>query len=151
MSEEKRTPQLDPSRFRLAEQVRRVWVMTVEAGLTQDQVSSPAFLAHVAAKCQPYDRIEARADDDSLFAELLVVSVAHATAVVRVLRWEDLEGAADDPGEAPTGYRVEWKGPHKKHCVIRDADSAIVHEGAASKADARVWLENHLKVIRKAA
>lgn len=150
MSDEKPQPRLDPNRFHPAEHQRNIWAVTVEAGLTREEVTNEAFLAHVAAKCNRYDRIEVRSDDDSFFAELLVTSKGHASLGVHVLSWESLVGAEVE-GDAPTGYRVEWKGPHKKHCVIRESDNAIVHEGAARKADARFWLDEHLKVIRKAA
>lgn len=146
--------QLEERRFQLAEQARNTWAITVEGGEhrpSKDEILSGAFLAHVATRLRPYDRIEVRCDDDSFFAELLVLSTGHAVARTAVLSWTALTAIDDAAADEISGYKIEKKGPHKQWCVIRESDKAYIHEGAVSREAARFWLVEHLKTFRKAA
>lgn len=150
----KPNPQLDADRFKTAEHERNVWTATVEPGITREQITNSAFWSHMAAKLRPYDQIEVRCDDGRFFGQLLVMSAERTWAKVRVLAWHDFtrdvtqaQPKKDDPDAPPVNYKVEWKGPHKKWCVIRLSDSTMVHEEAASKEDAQRWLDGHLRVV----
>jgi hypothetical protein len=48
-------------------------------------------------------------------------------------------------------HKVEWKGPQRKHVVVRLADGAVIQEGIAEKSAANVWLENYLKTTTATA
>lgn len=155
MENEKATPQLSGDRFKLAEHERNVWSITVEEGITRAQIIDPAFLAHVGAKLRPYDQIEVRCDDGTMYARLMVLQADRTWARVHVMEWHDLttRDVALSQSEAPTpqvdrqqGYEVAWKGPHKKWCVIRKLDSQYVREEEETKANAAKWLEDWLKV-----
>ena len=142
-------PQLDPSRFHLAEAERMPYAITVEQGVTKRHITDPAFLAHVAARLRPYDKIEVRCDDGSFYAELLVLTAERTYARVHLLAWHDLttkDVTQTQAAIAQPGYTVEWKGPHRKWCVIRTQDASIVHEQAPGKHEASVWLHEFLKV-----
>lgn len=161
--------QMAADRFKLAEHERNVHSITIEEGVTRAQLINPAFLAHVAAKLRPYDQIEVRCDDGTLFAKLLVLQAERTWARVHVLEWHNLttrdvslsqvgeqakSGAADkaagpDPARAlmpEDDYLVQWKGPHKKWCVIRKADGAYMREAEPDKAAATTWLLDWIKV-----
>jgi hypothetical protein len=155
------TPQLASERFKLAEHERNIHSITVEEGITRAQIIDPAFLAHVAAKLRPYDRVEVRCDDGALFATLLVLQAERTWARVHVLEWHNLTtrdvsltqtGETDQPvaaGPAPNKeqeYEIAYKGPHKKWSVIRLTDGAYMREGEESKAAASHWLAEWLRV-----
>ena len=157
---EKATPQLPAERFKLAEHERNVHIITIEEGITRAQLLDPAFLAHVAPKLRPYDQIEIRCDDGTLFARALVLQAERTWARLHILDWHDLttrdvsltkaakgeqkdETAALNPADA---YQVVLKGPHKKWCVIRKADGGYMREGETTKDAAKTWLDDWLKV-----
>lgn len=155
MEETKATPQLDASRFKLAEHENINYVIDVEPGITRQHVLDPAFYAQFSSKLRPYDRIAVRCDDGSLYAELLVLNAERTWARVHVLSWHDLttrdvslsQAEAKEHVDAtkiPTpAHRVEWKGPHHKWSVIRNTDDAYVHEGDAAREDADLWMREH--------
>lgn len=149
-------PQLEASRFGLAEHQRNVHICTIEHGITRREVINPAFFAHVAPKCRPYDEIIVNCDDGTLYARLLVLQAERTWIMVHVLEWHDLttkdvalsktEKLAEAANPAAE-FEVKHRGPHLKWCVIRKADSQPVREKEETKKDAQNWLDEYLKVI----
>lgn len=144
--------QLINPRLQLAEHARNVHVASIEPGLTLEDVQDPAFFAHVAKRMRECDHIEVRTDDKAWFAELFVVEVGQMFVKTALLRYVELSGgakvkSADKPTQsdaAPAaGFATVWKGPHKRFCVVRESDKAIVHENAATKEDGDAWIAQH--------
>lgn len=153
---DKATPQLDAARFGLAEHQRNVHLCTIEEGVDRQAVQEPAFFAHVATRCRPYDEIIVRRDDGAIFARLLVLQAERTWLRTFVLEWHELTtkdvaqtqtAMADKAAEVLAQFDIKHKGPHKKWCVIRKQDAAIVREGEESKTSANTWLSEYLKVI----
>lgn len=138
-----------PTRLREAEAERHVWTHTVPAGITFEEVQRPDYWSHVANLLRPCSRIEVLSEDMSWFAELIVLDADRLWAKVAPLRFVEL-ASKDVPAEiAASGYEVAYKGPEKKHCVIRLSDKAIVQEGIAKKVDAEAWITQHLQTIAR--
>jgi len=139
-------------RFKDAAYERNVWQASIENGVAFDEVVKPEFWAHVAARLKPNDHIEVVAENGEYFGELLVIESGRLWAKVAVLRFVELS-AAEVPAallaSAASGYKVEYKGPTLKHVVIRLSDNEIVHEGIARKADAELWVNEHLKTLAR--
>lgn len=150
--------QLDAARFQQADVVRETWAVTVEQGVTRADILNPAFWSHIAYKLRPYARIEVRCDDGSMFADLVVLNSERTWARVYVLSWADLTTKdvsqsqsaqavqAASSAEPEKAFRVEYKGPHKRFCVIRNADNSYVRENEATKLDAQAWLIDYERV-----
>lgn len=153
-------PQLDASRFHIAEQERTVFICTVEAGVTRKQMMDPIYWAHVAARwLRPYAEIIVRQDDGKLYARFLVLKAERTYAQVYCLEWHDLTtrdvSLTQDEAKAVENlvppakqFEVKYMGPHKKWSVIR-ADSkppAYLRDGEATEEAARTWLNEYLKV-----
>lgn len=137
---------LSTARMKAAEYERREYVVTVEHGVTIEDVQKPAFWQHVAAKLRPWDHIEVRADDESFYAELLVRSMGKGWAVVSLLSHVEL--AKKEPEAEPgADFLVKWGGPHNKHQVIRVADNVLMSKGHGSAADAHTWIAEHRKAL----
>ena len=159
-SKPKAQPQLEPSRFHLAEHQRNVYVATVEGGIARADMLAPEFWSHIAAKLRPYDEIVVYCDDGSLYARMLVLNSERTWARMHVLQWEDLttrdvslsKGApaakAASPEVEKALFRVEYKGKHKQWCVIRENTNPpeYIREQEVSKANANLWLAEYLKV-----
>jgi len=138
-----------PTRLREAANERSVWQYVADNGITFEDVQKPDFWAHVGRMLKPNDRIEVVAEDFSWFAELIVLAADRLWAKVGVLRYVELTGKSDG-AEAPSpDYEVAYKGPTKKHCVIRKADNQIVQEGIALKTDAEAWVREHVKALAR--
>ena len=143
-----------PGRVKLAESARNHWVVTVEQGTTREEILKPEFWALVGKTFRPYDRVEVRSDDGTFFSEYLVLSADRAWAKVHELRWVPL-GTSDvsltlaAQAEHRQRFKVEWRGPHLKHCVERKDGANVerLKDGFADKAEAQAWLEGHLKTI----
>lgn len=118
--------QVNPARMKGAEYERTLWVVTAEAGTTREDLLQPSYWAHVAGQLKAYDRLEVRADDDTFYAEYLVLGVSHVSAKVWELNWQAL--SKSDLPESGL-YRVDWGGPHNKWVIIRVADGAKIEVG----------------------
>jgi hypothetical protein len=135
---------LNPQRMGLAEHLRQDWVVNAEEGTTISEVLDPQYWSHMAAVIQPYARIEVRLETGEWVAELMVVNVGRNWAQVSLLVKHDLEARSENP--VALKHKVEWKGPQKKHVVIRIADSMILQEGFSEKSKAIEWMVNHEQV-----
>ena len=117
----------------LAEHVRQIYRVIADEGLTVEDIKRPDYWVHVAARLRPGDRIEVEAEDGLWFAELYVRAASRMEAIVDVLRVCPL-GPDGKPAEvAESLYRVQFKGPKKLHCIIRNSDDVIVTEGISTK------------------
>jgi hypothetical protein len=133
-------PGLMPHRGRLAQSERNVWRYYPEPNHTLDQVLDPAYWAHVSRQHRVGDKIEVFWEDGSAYAELLIVSCGKDYSKVQLLSFHPLtEKAVKQDGK----FEIQWKGPVKKHCVVRTSDSAVIHEGLQTKAEGEAWLESN--------
>lgn len=138
-------PRLPVGRYKEQEFVRTIWIVTAEEGTTRKHLSHPDFWANPAQRMKAYDRIEVRCDDNSFFAEYLVVDVGRGFAVVKELLFVALEAVEEQPESDE--YEVKQKGPHIKWCVIRKSDGEKLVQGLSKKSEANTWLSNYLKTI----
>jgi len=148
MAEEgKRAGALHPMRMRVAEYERTVYVADIEYGVSLDEILEPGFWAHVATKLPPYTQIEARSEDGSWLAYLIVTGSDRTWARVAVDRVVNLTTREVSETQATTQHEVRWKGPAMKYAVVRLADDAIVLSGFRQRGDASRALEEHERVI----
>lgn len=147
MPDEAKKPivQINPMRVKLAEVDRQDWVATAEMGTTLEQIIEPSYWAHMASKLKPYDHIEVRVDDGIWLAQLLVKEAGRNWAAVLMLQSYKLE-TADVAQTRSSKYKIDWKGPHLKFCVIRLEDGERLQE-QMTKRDAQVWLENYERTV----
>ena len=137
---------LQPQRMGLAEHLRQSWVVDAEEGTTISEVLNPQYWAHMAAEMQPFARIEVRLETGEWVADLMCINVGRNWAQVNLLQKYDLEERSENP--VSQTHKVEWKGPHKKHCVIRIADSSVLQDGFSEKVKAIEWMVNHEKATQ---
>lgn len=131
---------LEVGRFELAEYKRRHFYAVAEQGVTLEVLKDPAYWANYGAQMTPWSIVEVHTEDGTLWAELLVLACGRAWAKMHVLRHVSLSTADVERSqvESMVTHRYEWKGPNKRHCIIR-SDGEIMHEGAQTKADALAW------------
>lgn len=139
-----------PARFQLAEHARNVYVITVEENQKKEDVMNPDYWAHIAGKLRQYDEIMVRSDVGAFYGHLLVVACERTWAKTAVLSWVVLEEGNVSEQE-PTDYRVEYKGPYKKFCVIRVEDSALLKDEIQTKKEANQWVEDYRITVGKKA
>lgn len=138
---------LQEKHFKNAEYERTVWQAVIEPGISFDEVMKPQFWAHIAAKLVPNARIEVLSETGEYFAELLVMSCDRTWAKVALLRFVELSAPAGNVEIEAAGYKIEWKGPTRKHVVIRLADNEIIKDELPRKADAELWVREHAKAM----
>lgn len=139
--------QLTPKRIHDAEHARRQWTAVVPEGTTIEDIKEPSYWAHVSNRVKQMDRIEIFCEDAAWWAEVLVVESLRAAAKVAVLNHLVLSKEEISVIEADPEYEVAYKGPVKKHCIIRLSDKVIVKEGIALKDDAIRELKGYLKAL----
>ena len=149
-AQERELRQLNPSRMKGAEYERDIHVVTPDEGTQPEDMLDPAYWAHVASKLRPWNRIEARANDGSWYAECLVLDASRNWAKIKILNVWNLTTAdvSQTQSEVLIAYEVRHRGPHNKWSVIRMADSACIHEFEDTELGARTWLTNHLKAMK---
>lgn len=149
MAEDNSNAKLDRARFHLAEHHRQDYVAIIPQGMQPQDLENASYWSVVSNICRPFGRIEARAEDGSWIAELVITEVGRQFVRVKILQLYTL--SAVEPAGEETGdqnYEVLWRGQHHKFCVKRLADNEIVHTGEATKDGARGWLREHLKALR---
>ena len=144
MSETKRANILSPARIGLADAKRQDWVVDAEEGTTVSDVLDPVYWSHVSASMQPYDRIDVRLETGEWLLELIVMGVGRNWAKTFLAAKHELQPVDDAPPSVK--HKVEWKGPHLKHCVIRLADGEVIAKGMSEKTEAIAWMANHERV-----
>ena len=143
---ERRSPIIHPTRMKLAENERRDWIVNAELAHTIDDLTNPAYWAHMAAQLTPYDHIEVRAEDGAWIANLIVIQVDRSWAKMMLVSQYNLLETEAMPS-AIAQHKVEWKGPQHRFAVIRLADQVSVRGGFQTKDEASAWMREHEKVI----
>lgn len=143
-TESKREVSLMPTRLSLAEHWRRDFCVNAEEGTLPADIVNPAYWSHVAAQLQQFDRIDVREETGAWLAELIVVDAGRNYAKVFMAKCHIFQDIDKMPAPAAK-HRVEWKGPQRRHSVIRIADGQVLQEGFPDKSAASAWLENYEK------
>ena len=139
---DKRVVILNPQRRHLVEAARQDWVVDAEEGTTIDDVLEPAYWSHVAAEFSDLDHVEVRIETGEWIVELTVLQHDRNWAKM-FLRQKYLIQDAMVASTPTAKHRVEYKGPHLKHCVVRIADSEVIEKGIATKVDADRWMRDY--------
>lgn len=140
------TPTLSAVGLSVAEYKRVVWYCEAVEGVTLDDVLKTEYWAHVAARLQPFNRIEVVAYDGSWMADLIVLASGRTAAKVKVLSHHELAGGFADLSSVNTTHKVLHRGP-RKWSVIRLSDNAIIKEDIANREDAERALGDYLKAL----
>lgn len=129
-------------RLQISDEMRQRYRINVEIGGSIADVLDRAYWVHVARALQPGDIIEAKAEDNGWYAEILVIDVIKTATGVCIpsfalLFHVDLESA--DKTQATESYHAEFKGA-AKFVIIRDSDKAMIERDIPTKekAEARV-------------
>jgi hypothetical protein len=144
---EKKVPARKPATLKDATFERNCWQIAVDPGTALADVLKPDFWAHVGRSLKPCDHIEVIAEDFSWFAELIVLEADRTWAKVAALRFVELQGQSVQTPDAE--YEITFKGPDKKHCVVRKSDKKIMVQGIALKVDAETWIREHQKTLAR--
>lgn len=145
MSEVKERPlvQIIPARCKLADAVRTTHVITVEDASHPEDFLKPEFYSLVARDFVIGGHVEIIDDQMTFFGEYLITACDSTWAKVYPLREVKLVASKEMPVLAD--FSIEYKGPHRKFCVIRLTDKVIVHEGFQDRASANIWLIGYAK------
>ncbi len=136
-------PRLTPDRIKGAEFARVVYAITPAAGTEVEHLFKPEYWAHVANKLQPHSRIEAISEENTWFAELLVISSGPSWAKVRLLRYAQLEDTFVGETTSENLYEVTWGGVKARFRVVRKSDKVVIKEGFTTKIEAHKWMQDY--------
>jgi len=115
---------------------------------TIEDLKKPEYWAAVAGKLRPWNHIEVYAEDGTWYAELLVLAVERAHAVVHVLRHVQLRTSDVVFTELAGSAKYEVRHtPSLRWHIIRKTDGHIVKDGMALRDDALFALQEHLKAV----
>lgn len=152
-AQQKKLEAIDSSRFSEASFKRAEYLVTAPAGMEPGDLLDPMVWAHVAAQLQPWCRIEARANDGTWFAELLVLEASRNWARVHILHAYNLTTSDVSQSLAAAGqlmpYEILHRGPHSQWSVIRKLDRSVMHEGEATQQGAINWLRDRMVAERR--
>jgi hypothetical protein len=135
-------PALHPRFIQLAEHARTVYCATIPAGVEVEDIVDPKFWAHFSSKLRPCDRIEAFAEDNSYFVELLVLSASNTDAHVIVLNKKKIDFVHKGEADLLRDYEVSHT-PATQWRVLRKSDRREMSSGHATRHDAVSWVATH--------
>lgn len=144
----RRVQELNPAngRFETGDFLRVLYVVTPHENTGPEDLLKPEYWVNVAEKFKPFDKVEARADDGSWYAEYLVLETSRKWTRMHMLASHNLTTQDVSLTQSKLQeFAVEFKGPHRKHCVIRLSDQEIIHEGESTKSGAHAWLAERIK------
>lgn len=118
------------------------WDAVIAADHTLKDVMNPAYWAHHATKFQNGDIVSVYTEDESNYGRFIVTGCSRTHVNLHKLEWHQLSTTESATSEE---YAYAWKGPTKRHCVIRKSDSVIVQEALPTKEDAIKWIASSAK------
>jgi hypothetical protein len=142
--------QITADRMRLAEVERQEWCVNAYFGTTVEHVLQPGYWANMASKMKPYDHVEVRVDDSTWLAHLLVLEAGRNWARVMVLAKWRLDGADVAQSIVAEEFKIEFKGPQLKWCVIRKRDAAYMSQQHRERSQAEDWLRSYERTLNVA-
>lgn len=142
----KREAVLVRQRMGLAEHKRQDWVIDAEQGTLPDDVMKTEYWAHVAAEFSQWDTVEVREESGAWIMKLRITACDRNWARMYAEAFYDLSKVSTLAPDDAVKYHVVFRGSHKKHCVVRISDGALLQEGFQTKALAEEWLRNHERV-----
>lgn len=136
---------LDTARFKPTDYEVTDFSVTVPFGVEIEDVLTPEYFGNVAPRLTPYSKIRVRTDDGSWYAELLVLSVGRVWAKTFPLIYEKLTTSDVEITESDRSdkYKVMFRGPHLKWCVIHKEDGSALREQMDTKREAINWLSEY--------
>lgn len=149
------TPSLGPGALEGSEFVRQHWCAKIAQGVRFEELLRPEFWAHHAYRLSPWDKIEARAEDGTWYAEFIVADCSRNWARVMPIlgpvrmttQDQSMTQASNlEVEEEKKKYRTQHRGAHK-WCIVRIADSAVLEQGIQDKVEAEKQLD---ELARKA-
>jgi hypothetical protein len=114
------------SDFNLSKAAKNTWFISLQDGLTKEDLLNPSFYAHVAEKIRPQDTIEVVSKGNTFYAELFVLSSDKNSVKVSVLRWHNFKENNVD-FEDNENYRIRYVA-NFGYQVIRVNDKKSMHD-----------------------
>jgi len=137
----KREVILNPQDIGLSQHRRQDWVAVAKEGTAVDDLLKPVYWSHMAARLQPFDRVEVRDEGGRWVVELMVLRAERNWASVTLLFHHDLPKLrASSDVDTIDDYDVEWGGPHDKWRVTRKSDKHKMQTKFASQEEGLAWL-----------
>jgi hypothetical protein len=136
-----------PNRVQMAEHGRNHFVATAPSGAQPEDFLKAEYWGMVSKTMKPYDLVEVRTDEGTFWGLYIILASDRTWARLHPLLEVRLPSA--EAQEISKDYKIEWKGPHMKYCVIRLSDSSAVHEGEQERRGAEEWLSGYLRTIGK--
>jgi len=127
-----------------------VFAAILPAGTPFESALAPGYWSNGAARMHVGDQIEIRCDDQTYFGRVLVRNLSgaasgkqHTRADVARLEFHEFDRPSTEDS-SPT-HKIEHKGPHLKHCVVRLSDEKIVSDGHVTKEAAQAAMAGILR------
>jgi len=136
---------LTPTKLQNSSHYRTHWAAVVDAADTLDIVTKPEYWIHVCRQLRRMDVIDILPENESYYAELLVLSTGTGYAKVMVLREVSLVEADEEKVESRTF--VKWNGPHARWAVIRKSDNFVLQDRIEEKAQAQAFADQYERKI----
>lgn len=135
---------LPPTNLQNSAHYRTHYAAIVAQGDGIDVITKPEYWIHVSRQLKRMDVIDVLPEDESYYAELLVLSVGVGYAKVMVLREIQLNTVEDGDSDIT---EVKYGGIHNRWTVVRKSDHAVLQTGIKDKAEAVAAAANYERVV----
>lgn len=126
----------------IAESRRVVHHLVLPPGTCLEDLSLPDYWSQAAPKLHKRDLVEVEPVDQSWWALLLCTEVGAEHARMAVLQRVDLPSLQVSVDDLPLGHAVNFLGPRRRWCAMRD--TTILRPGFNTKSEAAAWLRETL-------
>jgi hypothetical protein len=144
---------LNGSRRKDAEHSHRTHRVIPEHTDKFDETLKAVYWSHVARNMKAGDKIEALWEDNSLYAEYLVLSIQEGGVGAKVANLSKTALVSFDDGvfvESGDKYKIEFGGNFHKFRIIRVSDGEVIGKDRKfnTELEARNYLHEHRKAMQ---
>lgn len=135
-----------PFNIKPANVVRVIWRHSLEQYFNKEDLLKPEKWRQVVKanpKLQTGDIIEVIREDNAFYAELLVVGKVNDDLFLKIIHFLNLEEEEEEKLAKESDFEILYKGPVRKHVIIRKSDSKEIKDKLASKQEAKFWFKNN--------
>lgn len=145
------THKLKYGRFKESEFERNHFRATPEATHTPDDTLDPAYWCNMTKLVARTDVIEAVWEDNSLYAEYLVLDKGHTWVKVALLRIVDLTTSPSQaaPASQASEYEVKFINNHFKFGVVRKKDGHAIKQNLPTEKAAQDFMSDYIRTIQQ--
>lgn len=143
----RKVPILRDNRLKDAQYCRTIYVVNVEHGTRLEDMMDPSYWSNVAKRLRQKDRIEVECDDNSFWAEFMVMKAGSNYAEVQLMRSMSLGEYEFKVNNETDAYVAVFRGNYEKWGVLDRKNNSVCISGLDTEKEAMGWIDDQRRAL----